>query len=95
MADNTNDHTVYVDREKINLERPIGTSPLAFIVGGLVIAVLLLVLVFAGSEVGERETVAPTVTVPAPEGNAEVGPLVPADEAEPTAPAAPPAADAN
>lgn len=91
MADHTNDHTnTHVVSERVETKSG-GGSGLAFIVGGLVVAVLVIAWLFTGGDFGVNDgssggqtninVDAPAVEAPAPAADA------PAPAAEAPAPA--------
>lgn len=86
MADHTNDHTTYVERERVERGRESSGTGLAFIVGGLVVAVIVLVLLFTGGD-GATDSGATNVNIEA----TDEAPLAPAADPQ----AVPPQADAT
>ncbi len=88
MADHTNDHTTYVERDRVERVRGEGSSGLAFIVGGLVVAVIVLVVLFGGffeTDGGSTSvTIESTETAPAaPAADPAPADVAPATEAAP------------
>lgn len=105
MADHTNDHTTYVERERIERGSESSGTGLAFIVGGLVVAVIVLVLLFTGGDVatdGGSTTVniqatdeAPLAPAADPDAVPPQAEATPMPEAAPADGGAAPASDAN
>lgn len=89
MAYETKDHTVYVERQSPAADRG-GNSALAFIVGGLLVAVAVLALLFFGGafDGGGAGNSAPTTSVTIE--NTDSAPVAPAADPD----AVPPQADA-
>ncbi len=88
MADHTNNHTdSRVVHERIETDRRGGGTGMAFIVGGLVVAVLVLVWLFTGGDFGIESGSTTNINVDAPAVEAPAA-EAPAADAEAPAPAA-------